>query len=648
MQKISQEKSVKFTPSIQQLDALDSQKIYISSRITDFASIVNLLLSCVGRNYDERIEDEKAIDDSFLKGFNMQINFECSYLKFSLQFSKDSSKKTTNEQLHLNFHWKNILRKLVHCKKVWIDPVALVKFKIMSDSKIVIDPAKALLGAFFHPSIIDIEMNEIFGCIPVRKLFLHEPLNLKSQKKDVCQQLTDFCIVNQNLDVFLHDMKTESYILQQRSCHKKRAVFANFYGKQLDADDFLYQIRFEKTNLLIEVLISSFESIFSSRVPDKPLIQKIFFNDKIYHASPNIVCKIIALYEKLLSLSFPIQKTNDISFQNITIFVDIKSKAKEFPYKLFFKQIYRILHDKISKYKESHHLHEFSQLENHPEIGAGMKLNDKQLAIGFDFVHNFSTNIQKSWIERRPNRSLDQIIPKDYRNISFSAKDELETSYELHVDRDELRELDVLGQLDKKFIICISKKSQIIYAIDQHAADERVHLEEFENELLTKTNQIIKKVHILDSISHSDQKHKIKFYKLKNFENILDCLRKIGLESSIEENSSSNSNTAYIRVYQTFEILGYKLNQNDLQTFLEQDICSYILSRGNTEEVSGAYMNSKLIHEILCKKACRTAIMFGDELSLTQCTKLISRLLICKLPFQCAHGRPSIVPLLKL
>jgi DNA mismatch repair ATPase MutL len=31
--------------------------------------------------------------------------------------------------------------------------------------------------------------------------------------------------------------------------------------------------------------------------------------------------------------------------------------------------------------------------------------------------------------------------------------------------------------------------------------------------------------------------------------------------------------------------------------------------------------------------------MFNDELSLDECRALVSRLVECKFPFQCAHGR---------
>ena len=51
---------------------------------------------------------------------------------------------------------------------------------------------------------------------------------------------------------------------------------------------------------------------------------------------------------------------------------------------------------------------------------------------------------------------------------------------------------------------------------------------------------------------------------------------------------------------------------------------------------------------VLNSKACRGAIMFGDRLSTPECEGLLLRLLSCALPFQCAHGRPAMLPIATL
>jgi DNA mismatch repair protein MLH3 len=40
--------------------------------------------------------------------------------------------------------------------------------------------------------------------------------------------------------------------------------------------------------------------------------------------------------------------------------------------------------------------------------------------------------------------------------------------------------------------------------------------------------------------------------------------------------------------------------------------------------------------------------MFNDPLTREQCSDLVRRVAACAFPFQCAHGRPSMVPLVHL
>jgi DNA mismatch repair protein MLH3 len=47
------------------------------------------------------------------------------------------------------------------------------------------------------------------------------------------------------------------------------------------------------------------------------------------------------------------------------------------------------------------------------------------------------------------------------------------------------------------------------------------------------------------------------------------------------------------------------------------------------------------IIELLNSRACRSAIMFNDDLTNLECEQVVQRLARCAFPFQCAHGRPS-------
>ncbi|WVF69283.1 hypothetical protein IAT40_004059 [Kwoniella sp. CBS 6097] len=59
------------------------------------------------------------------------------------------------------------------------------------------------------------------------------------------------------------------------------------------------------------------------------------------------------------------------------------------------------------------------------------------------------------------------------------------------------------------------------------------------------------------------------------------------------------------------------------------------------------YMPREML-ELANSKACRGAIMFQDRLSHDQCTRLVNQLSRTRFPFMCAHGRPSMIPLVAL
>ncbi|XP_032143725.1 DNA mismatch repair protein Mlh3 isoform X3 [Sapajus apella] len=51
------------------------------------------------------------------------------------------------------------------------------------------------------------------------------------------------------------------------------------------------------------------------------------------------------------------------------------------------------------------------------------------------------------------------------------------------------------------------------------------------------------------------------------------------------------------------------------------------------------------VQKVLASQACHGAVKFNDGLSLEESCRLIEALSSCQLPFQCAHGRPSMLPL---
>lgn len=69
---------------------------------------------------------------------------------------------------------------------------------------------------------------------------------------------------------------------------------------------------------------------------------------------------------------------------------------------------------------------------------------------------------------------------------------------------------------------------------------------------------------------------------------------------------------------------------------------------GQLHETGGSRLAPPAVLRLLRSRSCRTAVMFGDPLSNPQCGRLLAALRATALWTQCAHGRPTVAPLVHL
>ncbi|KAJ5963470.1 uncharacterized protein N7479_003346 [Penicillium vulpinum] len=98
------------------------------------------------------------------------------------------------------------------------------------------------------------------------------------------------------------------------------------------------------------------------------------------------------------------------------------------------------------------------------------------------------------------------------------------------------------------------------------------------------------------------------------------------------------------KAFETGDI-GQDLELSDSEDVAYKGTSTSPASRSWVQQMHGCPQG---IVDLLNSRACRTAIMFNDPLNIEECQALVSRLARCAFPFQCAHGRPSMVPILDL
>ncbi|KAJ6788054.1 hypothetical protein PWT90_09275 [Aphanocladium album] len=215
-----------------------------------------------------------------------------------------------------------------------------------------------------------------------------------------------------------------------------------------------------------------------------------------------------------------------------------------------------------------------------------------------------------------------------------------DNSGSVQVSKNALKEADVIAQLDKKFVLIrlpfvppvigsatsSSQTQQVLFAVDQHAADERCKLEELMVSYFDhggdETSAVIE---ILDL----PMTFEILTKEARLFARRQQFWRKWGIRYDMPAVEPSERK----KTPSTIRVIGLPpsiLERCRAEPQLLIDLIRRDMWRA--EEDSGL--------------GC--AIMFNDELTMAECAALIRRLAQCALPFQCAHGRPSMAPLVNL
>ncbi|QRG86688.1 DNA mismatch repair endonuclease MutL [Bulleidia sp. zg-1006] len=216
---------------------------------------------------------------------------------------------------------------------------------------------------------------------------------------------------------------------------------------------------------------------------------------------------------------------------------------------------------------------------------------------------DFKTPVQEETVEWNVQPPVEQ--------ESFEFPKQEEPVYE---EREtSLPDLQVIGQLHDKFILCAYEEGLAI--LDQHAAQERVHFEEY----VQKLNQNPSMQDLLVPIMlHSDRTI------VERVKEVNEALKDLHIELEAFGQDSF--------VLRTVPVW---LKELEIEAFLQDVLDEF----KNEQEIKYARLERKHIATL----ACHHSIRFNHSLTMEEMKEAVRQLYKCENPYHCPHGRPTII-----
>jgi DNA mismatch repair protein PMS2 len=192
------------------------------------------------------------------------------------------------------------------------------------------------------------------------------------------------------------------------------------------------------------------------------------------------------------------------------------------------------------------------------------------------------------------------------------------------LNKSDFKDMRIIGQFNMGFII--TQLGSDVFAVDQHAAEERRHFDDLLSKTLKSGQSLM-----------NPQPMILAPFEEHILEESMSVFLSNGFSFSVDTSKPQGERFSLVGVP---DVEGTILGLKDAEELLEQ--------AKDTVGSVDLCIRPPRVKAIFAMKACKKAIKIGDALSMTNMRSIIDCMSETKSPWTCAHGRPTIRFLTKL
>lgn len=594
------------------------------------------LINSIKRHATSKIFKEEDLFNISTMGFRGEALYSISSVShFSLISKKEGAEEGFGIYVDEILDNENNYKKIIEEKNL---------------QKITVDNKKARIKKAPINEGTKIIVDDLFYNIPVRKNFLANSTNLLKNIIDIVQ---DYSLINENIDFILTNTKNNKKIELINTKNKKfKKRISTYYDLN---EDEIYEFETEKKfnefdtnhgNHIISTkgMISSPYKTFSTRKVN------IFINNRL------VDYKLVqdAVYDAYKTFLFV--NRHPFIFLNIRVNlqdldVNIHPSKKEIKYR-FESTLYNLIYEIVRKtlYENSKPKNVTSSIINNSlskfsneVISDNTNIEEKEDSIKVTDINsdiyrkhdtkknNIDKNRNKEEIYyHKSNNFQDKLLKERKDNTEYSNqgfynnsgkyKENFNNEFDISLKRDldlnrnfKFNKIKIIGEFHNTYFFL--EYNEELYILDQHALEERLNYEKNLKDYQERSIQI------QELIEPIILELKTKEY-ISAIENI-DKINKFGYSINDFGNNSI--------IIRTIPILLKKQSGIDILKELIENIDK---KENNIEQ---------LIRKTIISMSCKESIKANDYISNDYIKKIFVEALKLKNPYQCPHGRPTMI-----